>query len=160
MTIINFTNIETFDDDDDALTTSKSGEKIRNHGDLTTHGDLANGIFADADDVTVRKFADAAIETTGLGAAGIFVQGDNAYIENFGSVHTTGNLTEDELFFSEGIFAQGDGFYIANYGTVQVDGVSASALVGDGAGGLIINYGEVVHAERVVLSSGLLEQLT
>jgi hypothetical protein len=138
MAIINFDDILTVDEDDDVLTTSTVGDLIVNFGELTTTGDLANGIFANADDVTVRHFA--SIETRGLGAAGIFVEGENARIENYGSVRTTGNLTEDELFFSEGIFALGDGFYIANFGKVQVEGDAASGMVGLGADGTIINF--------------------
>ena len=66
MTIINFEDRVTTDDEDDALTSF--GEDILNHGDLTTFGDLADGIFAEANDVTVLNFAD--IETSGDGAAG------------------------------------------------------------------------------------------
>ena len=73
MTIINFEDKFTDGFDEDALTTSTSDERLINFGNLRTTGDLANGIFADADDVTVRNFAD--IETLGLGAAGICVQG-------------------------------------------------------------------------------------
>jgi hypothetical protein len=137
--IINFEDKETFGTDEDALTTSTSGELLINFGDLTTTGDLANGIFAGANDVTVGNFAD--IETSGLGAAGIYVSGENARIENFGSVTTTGTFTDDQLFFAEGIFAEGNGFYIANYGSVQIEGESSSALVGAGEDGLTINYG-------------------
>jgi hypothetical protein len=141
MAIVNHKNISTSGFDQDALTTTTSGEQVLNFGDLTTTGDLANGVFAGADDVLVRNFG--AIETSGDGAAGIFVQGDNARIENFGSVHTTGDFFGDFEFFSEGIFAEGDGFYIANHGSVQVEGFGSSVLVGDGADGLIVNFGVV-----------------
>lgn len=40
--------------------------------------------------MSVRNFG--AIETSGHGAAGIYVQGENAHVENFGSVHTTDSL--------------------------------------------------------------------
>jgi hypothetical protein len=123
------------------LATHTGGDKIINFGGLTTSGDLANGVFADADNVSVRNFG--AVETSGLGAAGIFVEGANARIENFGSVHTTGDFFGDFAFFSEGIFALGDGFYIANHGTIQVEGLPSSAVVGAGADGLIINFGLV-----------------
>src|SRR5262245_24948528 len=104
MTIVNFVKRFTFGLNEDALTTSTAGEHVLNFGSLTTEGDLANGIFADADNVSIRNFA--AIETFGLGAAGIFVQGEDARIVNFGSVHTTGASTDDFAFFSEGIFAE------------------------------------------------------
>ena len=68
-------------------------------------------------------------------------KGADARIENYGSVHTTGDFTEDELFFSEGIFAEGNGFYIANYGSIQVEGLFSSALIGVGNDGLAVNYG-------------------
>jgi hypothetical protein len=118
---------------------------------LTTTGAKANGIFAGANDITVRNFAD--IETSGLGAAGIYVSGDNAHIENFGSVTTTGTFTDDELFFAEGIFAEGNGFYIANYGSVQIEGESSSALVGVGEDGLAINHGAL---ESSAISSAVI----
>src|SRR6185295_19266346 len=56
MAIINFKNMVTVDFDGDALTTVTAGEFILNFGALTTFGDLANGIFAGANDVTVRNF--------------------------------------------------------------------------------------------------------
>jgi hypothetical protein len=139
MTTINFADKVT--SDEDALTITTSGELLINFGDFTTTGDLADGIFADADDVTIRNFAH--VETEGLGAAGIFVQGQNARIENHGSVHTTGNFFGDFEFFSEGIFVFGDGFYIANHGSIRVEGESSSTMVGVGANGLIINFGDV-----------------
>src|SRR5262245_46937377 len=141
MTIINLVKRFTSGLNEDALTTSTAGEHVLNFGSLTTIGDLANGIFADANDVSIRNFA--AIETFGLGAAGIFVQGENAHIENYGSVVTHGTSTGDFEFFSEGIFAEGDRFYIANYGSVHVEGDFSSGLVGVGADGVIINYGHV-----------------
>src|SRR5262245_25729968 len=141
MAIVNHKNISTSGFDQDALTTTTSGEQVLNFGGLTTTGDLANGIFAGADDVLVLNFG--AVETSGDGAAGIFVQGDNARIENFGSVHTTGVFFGDPEFFSEGMLAEGDDFYIANHGSVQVEGESSSALVGVGADGRIVNFGVV-----------------
>jgi len=51
MAIVNFEDRFTSGFNEDALTTSTSGETIHNHGDLTTTGDLANGFFAGADDV-------------------------------------------------------------------------------------------------------------
>jgi hypothetical protein len=139
MASINFTDLTTFDDDEDALIAN--GGLLINFADLTTFGDLANGIFGAADDVTIRNFGH--VETSGLGAAGIFVQGDNARVENFGSVHTTGGFFGEFAFFSEGIFVQGDEFYIANHGTIQVEGESSSAMVGEGSDGLVVNFGEV-----------------
>ena len=144
MTIINFVDKKTVGINEDALTTSTSGELLINFGDLATSGNRADGIFAEANDVTVLNFAD--IETSGDGAAGIFVQGDNARIENYGSVHTTGGFFGDFEFFSEGIFAFGNGFYIANHGSVLVEGEVATGLVGVGADGIVINYGHVDSA--------------
>jgi hypothetical protein len=141
MAIINFTDKVTSLFDEDALTTSTPGELVINFGDLTTTGDLANGIFAGANDVTIRHFG--RVETNGLGAAGIFVQGENARIENYGSVVTHGDYFGDFEFFSEGIFVLGDGFYMANYGLVQVEGESSSAMVGLGTDGKVINFNVV-----------------
>ena len=45
MTIINFEDKSTTGFDDDALTTSTSGERLINFGNLTTTGDKANGIL-------------------------------------------------------------------------------------------------------------------
>ena len=106
---------------------------------MKTNGDLTNGIFADANRVLIVN--DGSIETSGLGAAGILAKGQGIRIENYGTITTTGDLTPDELFFSEGISVAGNRYYIANYGTVRVEGQSATALVGDGTDGLIINYG-------------------
>jgi hypothetical protein len=147
MTIVNFADIFTSDFDEDALTTDKAGERIRNFGHLTTAGDLANGISGDANDVSVRNFGQ--IETNGLGAAGILVEGENAHIVNHGSVTTHGGFldpdpaVDGDEFFSEGIFANGAGFHIANYGRVHVEGEISSGLVGVGADGIIVNYGQV-----------------
>ena len=161
MAIINHKNILTSGFDEDALTTTTSGEHFRNFGRLTTTGDLANGIFADASNVSIRNFG--RIDTSGLGAAGIFAEGEHAHIENFGSVVTHGGLfdpdpnVDGDEFFSEGIFANGDRFHIANYGSVRVEGETASALVGAGADGVIINYGRLESSSifsGIVVASG------
>src|SRR5262245_17084106 len=122
---VNFRNIVTFGDDEDALTTTGA---LINFGDLTTTGDLANGIFGAANNVSIKNFG--AIDTSGSGAAGIFVQGEDARIDNFGSVTTHGGRLGDA--FSEGIFAEGDRFAISNHGSVRVEGPGSSALVGVG----------------------------
>ena len=94
------------------------------------------------------------IETTGQGAAGIIVRGDNARIVNFGSVATLGGLRDpdpdvdgDEAF-AEGIVAEGDGFRVVNFGRVHVEGEASSCLVGIGNDGIVINYG-VLDTESV-----------
>ena len=63
MAKINFKDISTSGFDEDVLTTATSGERVINFGHLTTTGNLANGIFADANDVAIRNFA--TIETSG-----------------------------------------------------------------------------------------------
>ena len=45
---VNLDDITTTEVDDDALSTFKAGETLLNFGDLTTNGDLANGIFGAA----------------------------------------------------------------------------------------------------------------
>jgi len=158
MAIINHKNILTSGIDEDALTTTTPGEHVFNFGRLTTSGDLANGIFADANNVSIRNFG--RIETSGLGAAGIFAQGEHAHIDNFGSVVTHGGVfnpdpsVDGDEFFSEGIFANGDGFHIANYGSVHVEGESSTVLLGVGADGLIINYGRL---ESSSISSSIID---
>ncbi len=150
MTILNFVNILTTDIDDDALTTARPGERVFNFGHLTTSGDLANGIFAGAADVTIRNFG--RIETSGLGAAGILVRGDDARIVNFGRVETHGGLldpdpgVEGDEVFAEGITTEGDRFNIANFGRVHVDGDGSSGLSGVGANGVVVNFGVVDSA--------------
>lgn len=144
MTILNFANILTSDIDDDALTTTKPGERVLNFGHLTTSGDLANGIFGEADGVSIHNFG--RIETSGLGAAGIFVRGDDARIMNFGRVEAHGTLFGDDEFFAEGMTAEGNRFNIANFGRVHVDGEFSSGMSGIGANGVIINYGVVDSA--------------
>lgn len=139
MPLVNRKDIFKSGPDEDALTTDTFGQYLLNFGDLTTLGDRANGIFANADNVSLRNFG--SVETSGLGAAGIFVQGENARIDNFGSVHTTGGFFGAFEFFSEGIFALGDHYHIANHGSVRVDGESSSCLVGVGEDGLVINFG-------------------
>ena len=142
MAKVNRADISTSGFDIDAVT----GEQVVNFGDLTTTGDLANGVFADAKGASIHNFG--LVETSGLGAAGIFAQGENAHIENHGSVVTTGDFFDptpeepesgDEIF-SEGIIANGDRFYIANHGSVHVGGLFSSALVGVGADGRVINF--------------------
>lgn len=139
MTVIISSPITTSDEEEHAFTTTNNNEVVINLSSLTTSGNLANGILADANKLQIVNFG--SIATSGFGAAGIFAKGQDIRVENYGSVTTTGDLTPDELFFSEGIFVAGNRYYIANYGTVRVDGESASALVGDGTNGLIINYG-------------------
>ena len=51
---INLADITTLGVDEDALTDIPSGQTVFNFGNLTSEGDLANGIFAGADDVTIR----------------------------------------------------------------------------------------------------------
>ncbi len=47
-----------------------------NFGRVTTTGDLAEGIFGEADGVSVNNFS--RIDTSGRGAAGVFVLGEDA----------------------------------------------------------------------------------
>src|SRR5262245_19454926 len=154
MAIVNVKHKSTSGFDDDALTTTKAGEHILNFGRLTTAGDLANGIFAGADDGAIENFG--RIETFGLGAAGIYAIGSNVHIDNFGKVITHGgffdpdpNVEGDELF-SEGILAIGDRFHLANYGSVHVEGFGSSGLAGVGADGVVINYGRVENFDTSI----------
>src|SRR5262245_41828761 len=124
--------IETFDDGEHAFTTTKNKEDILNQSSLKTNGDVANGIFAHANNILIINDEGGSIETSGLGAAGMFAKGQDIRVENHGSVTTTGDPTPDELFFSEGIFVNGSRYYIANYGNVLVTGVSSTGLVGEG----------------------------
>jgi hypothetical protein len=147
MPIVNGKNISTTGFDQDVLIITEPGTTLFNFGDLTTTGDLANGIFADANNVSIRN--NARIETSGLGAAGIYVEGANAHIENFGSIVTHGDFydpnskVDGDEFFPEGIFANGDGFYIANYGIIHVEAGSASGMVGIGVNGVVTNAGDI-----------------
>lgn len=152
MPINNFTNKSTLGFDEDALTTSTPGERIRNFARLRTAGELADGIVADADDVSILNFGE--IETIGQGAAGIVVRGESARIVNFGSVATLGGILDpdpdldgDEVF-AEGMVAEGDGFRVTNFGRVHVAGDGSSCLVGAGNDGVVVNYG-VVDTESV-----------
>jgi hypothetical protein len=156
MPINNFTDKSTSGFDEDALTTSTLGERIRNFGRLTTSGDLADGISANADEVSILNFGE--IETTGPGAAGIIVRGDNARIVNFGSVATLGGIRDpdpdvdgDEAF-AEGILAEGDAFRVVNFGSVHVEGEASSCLAGVGNDGIVTNFG-VLDSESVGSSS-------
>jgi hypothetical protein len=83
MALVNLKRIVTTTVDGDALATATPGEHVFNFGELKTTGDLANDIFANVNHVSIWNFAH--VETSGLGAAGIFVQGDDAYVENYGS---------------------------------------------------------------------------
>jgi len=125
--------------DEDALTTSTAGEHILNFGNLTTAGDLGDGIVAFADNVSIFNFAQ--IETSGLGAIGIYVEGSGARINNFGSIHTSGNDTPTVT--SDAINVFGDAFRISNLGDIRVDGDFASAAVAFGDNGSILNAGHV-----------------
>ena len=86
MAIINFKNILKNGPDQDALTTTTAGDHVLNFGALTTTGDIANGIFAEAQQC-FDSLISGSIETFGLGAAGIYVEGADAHIVNYGSVH-------------------------------------------------------------------------
>ena len=57
MAIFNFKNRFTSGFDQNALTTTTDSEHVFNFGRLTTTGDLADAIFAGADNVTIRNFA-------------------------------------------------------------------------------------------------------
>lgn len=145
MPINNFTDKSTSGFDEDALTTSTLGERIRNFARLTTSGELADGISANADAVSILNFGE--IETTGQGAAGVIARGDNARIVNFGSVATLGGIRDpdpdvdgDEAF-AEGIVAEGNGFRVVNFGSVHVEGDGSSCLVGVGNDGVVTNFG-------------------
>jgi hypothetical protein len=150
--INNFTDKSTSGFDEDALTTSTFGERIRNFARLATSGELADGISANADDVSILNFDE--IETTGQGAAGIVARGSNARIVNLGSVATLGGLRDpdpdvdgDEAF-AEGIVAEGNGFRVVNFGSVHVEGDGSSCLVGVGKDGVVVNYG-VLDTESI-----------
>jgi hypothetical protein len=152
MPINNFKDRSTSGFDEDALTTSTLGERIRNFARLMTSGELADGISANADEVSIRNFGE--IETTGQGAAGIVVRGDNARIVNFGSVATLGGIRDpdpgvdgDEAF-AEGMVAEGNGFRVVNFGRVHVEGDGSSCLVGVGNDGVVTNFG-VLDTESV-----------
>src|SRR6266568_2910798 len=131
-------NVVTYGENEDALVTFTAGEKVLNFGNLTTNGDLANGIFAHANDVWISNFGD--IETFGREAAGILALGDDARLENYGSIVTHGDPI---VFTSDGMFAIGDRFYMVNHGSIRVEGFAASAMDALGDDGVIINYGEV-----------------
>jgi hypothetical protein len=131
-------NVVTYGENEDALVTFTAGEKVLNFGNLTTNGDLANGIFAQANDVWISNFGD--IETFGREAAGILALGDDARLENYGSIVTHGDPI---VFTSDGMFAIGDRFYMVNHGSIRVDGFAASAMDALGDDGVIINYGDV-----------------
>jgi Peptidase M10 serralysin C terminal len=140
--------------DEDALTLLKSDGSLTNVRDLVTTGDLANGIYAAADRVTITNLGD--IETNGLGAVAILVQGDDARVTNRGAIVTRGepfNGGGGEIT-SEGIFVEGDRFSIRNFGTVETEGLGASALVGVGQGGEIVNFGEVNSHSDFALAVG------
>src|SRR5512134_2127694 len=110
MPINNFTDKSTFGFDEDALTTSTPGERIRNFAHLTTAGDLADGISANANDVSIINFGE--VETAGAG--GIIARGSNARIVNFGSVEALGGQrdpdpdVEGDEAFAEGLTAEGN----------------------------------------------------
>ena len=110
---------------------------------MTTTGDLSDGIFATADNVSIFNFAQ--IETSGLGATGIFVEGSGARINNFGSIHTSGN-DDPSGATSDAVAVFGDAFRISNFGDIRVDGDFASALVAIGDNGSILNAGRVDSA--------------
>jgi hypothetical protein len=134
--------------DEDALTLLKSGGSLTNVRDLVTTGDLANGIYAAADRVTITNLGD--IETSGLGAVAILVQGDDARVTNRGAIVTRGELFNGSggEITSEGVFVEGDRLSIRNFGAIETEGLAASALVGVGQGGEIVNFGEITgHSE-------------
>jgi hypothetical protein len=141
MTIVNRDDISTSIDFQNALETAQAGERILNFATLTTTGDVAFGVFATANDVTVRNHRH--IETSGLGSGGIIVLGDDARIENHGSVTTHGGIFGDGESFSDALSALGDRFHIANFGDVRVEGEGSSALVALGNDGSIVNTGRV-----------------
>jgi len=144
MPISNFINSLTYDIDEDALSTTTSGESLVNYALLITAGDLSDGIYAGADDAAVVNFGQ--IETSGLGAAGVFVEGNDARIDNRGFVTTRGDIfdpdpeLDGDEFFSEGLTAIGDRFQIDNLGLVRVEGEESSGISGIGADGVIHNY--------------------
>src|SRR5262245_58856555 len=141
MTIVNRDEISSSVDFQNALTTAQAGERIINFATLTTTGNVAFGVFATANGVTVRNHGH--IQTSGLGSGGIIVFGNDARIENHGSVTTLGGFTED-FIFSDALSAYGDRFHIANFGDVRVEGDGSSALVGLGNDGSLVNTGSVI----------------
>src|SRR5215813_8785379 len=142
MPIVNRKDKFTTDPDDDALSTVTPNELVINFANLTTAGDLADGIFVGADGVSVRNFG--SIHTSGLGAEGIHVEANNVRVDNFGSITTSGNDTAFST--SDGIIILGDAFRISNFGDVHVTGDFASALVGVGEHSSILNAGHVISS--------------
>ncbi|MBR0719102.1 hypothetical protein [Bradyrhizobium liaoningense] len=152
MAIINIKQIAKSGLDEDAITTSTQGEHILNFGNLTTAGDLGDGIVAIASNVSISNFAQ--IETSGLGAMGIFVEGSGARIDNFGSIHTSGN--DEPTVTSDAINVFGNAFRISNFGSIRVDGDFASAIVGIGDNSSILNAGDVESASIESIVIGIL----
>jgi hypothetical protein len=87
MALVNRKNISTGGFDEDALTTSTQGDNTLNFGNLTTAGDLADGIVA-ARHRLIINFAQ--IETSGLGATNL-VEGSSALIRTSDLQKTSGN---------------------------------------------------------------------
>src|SRR5262249_22637598 len=118
-------------------------------------GDLADGIFAQADNVWVRNFGE--IETNGLGARGVYVLGNDARVENHGSIVAHGEPDFDTFDTSDGIVVIGDRFYVANYGFIQTDGLFSSAMFGFGNNGALVNFGSVTSSSSggaVIIGDG------
>ena len=154
MTTINRTDITTHLVGENALTTAEPGDRIINFATLTTDGDVAFGVFATANGVTVLNHGE--IETSGLGSGGVIVLGDDARIDNHGSVTTLGGFTEDEFFFSDALSAYGDRFRISNFGTIRIEGEGSSALVGVGNDSSLVNTGRVIALSTGAIIMGII----
>ena len=148
MPILNRRNITTSGFDEDALVSHRANDVIQNFAVLRTTGDLADGIYGNANGVKVTNRG--VIDVAGDGAAGIFIEGNDALINNLGSVQTHGGIfdpdgvpfTGDE-FSPDAIRVAGDRYWVENNGDVRASGSQCTAIIAIGNGGTVRNYSQL-----------------
>jgi hypothetical protein len=149
MMTINHNSLGTSADGADIFVISKPTDSFSNFASLTTSGNLARAMRVAANGVTVRNHGD--ITTHGDGSSGIIVgeafgdHYDHATVTNFGTITTTGFTFDDGSgpIFAAGIDLFGNHNVGINHGTItNLDGDDAG-MNSIGSDSTLINFGTI-----------------
>ena len=142
------------------LSSSGTGDCVRNSAEIATIGNFVHGINSSGSSVTITNLN--SIITEGYSAAGINSTGANALIYNIDSIATYGNtgygiystgssatitnLGEISTLGTEsaGIYTLGDNAQIQNSGTIHTTANNAAGISSHGNNAIITNTGSII----------------
>jgi uncharacterized protein with beta-barrel porin domain len=134
-------------DDDDAVKMTNANQALTVIGQIIQTGNQGADVFSTGADASILNQGN--LLTTGDGgpgdpaagdaAYGIFSNGDNAAIDNQGTIET-----QSQAGF--GIIAAGANARVQNSGTISTSGLAAGGVIMDGAAGRLENSGTIESA--------------